>query len=124
MKRGKITIKANEMGNISIHLELVNSTVWMTTSEIAYMFNVFTSTVTSNTNAIFKNKELFEHEVTLCHENVVYYNLDLIIALSFRIKGGYARHFREWVREQITKSIMNSNKVPIIIQLGENTITN
>ena len=122
MKRGKITIKANDMGNTSIHLELVNSTVWMTTSEIAYMFNIFTSTVISNINALFKNKELFEHEVTLCHENVVHYNLDLIIALSFRIKGGYARYFSGWVREQIVKLVTTSQSPPIIIQIGSSTL--
>ena len=62
MKRGKLTIKANDKGIASVHLELVDDNVWMTKSEITYMFNVFTSAVISNLNTIFKSKELFEDE--------------------------------------------------------------
>ena len=129
MKRGKILIEQNiESGNISVQIELVDNTVWLTKSEITHLFDVFSSSIRANLKIIFANKELFETEViryeTYKDDNGLshtteFYNLDVVIALSFRLKGGYARYFREWVRKQITKSIMNSNKVPIIIQLGK-----
>ena len=134
MKRGKISIEQNiESGNISVQIELVDNTVWLTKSEIARLFDVFSSSVRANLKIIFANKELFETEVIRYEtykdneglsNTTEFYNLDVVIALSFRLKGGYARSFREWVRKQITKSIVNSNKVPIIIQLSSNQISN
>ena len=121
MKRGQITIKANDVGNITVNLELIDGNVWMTKSEIAYLFDVFTSSVTSRLNAMFKDNEPFENEVTIHYKHVTYYNLDVIIALSFRLSGGYALHFRKWIREQIVKSLRITPKAPIIIQINENT---
>lgn len=131
METGKMSIDTNfETGDVSVTLEPHNSTVWMTTYQIADMFNVFVSAVTSNLRVIFKNRELIESEVMHYHKyidskgrncGVDYYNLDVIIALAFRMKGGYCRFFREWIRKQVVKSLTTSNKTPIIIQLGKNT---
>lgn len=119
MKRGKLTIKTSDRGSTSVHLELVDDNVWMTKSEITYMFNVFTSAVISNLNTIFKSKELFENEVTLRHKDVTYYNLDVIIALSFRLNGGYCKLFRAWIRNNIQESISKTNKQTILIDIGK-----
>lgn len=125
MKRGTISINDN-----NIHIELVEGTVWVTKSEIARLLDVFVQTVSTNVREIFKNKELFEHEVTrrdqFIDENGLesiteLYNLDVIISLAFRMKGGRCRLFREWVREQIKQSIRESRKTPLIIQLGNAT---
>ena len=49
MKRGKILIEQNiESGNISVQIELVDNTVWLTKSEIAHLFDVFSSSVRAN----------------------------------------------------------------------------
>lgn len=126
MKRGTISINENK-----VFIELVDGTVWVTKTEIAKLLGVFAQTVSTNLREIFKNKELFEHEVTCIHNytndkgvncKIEFYNLDVIIALSFRMKGDYCRLFREWVREQIKQSITDNRRMPIVIQLGNTAI--
>lgn len=125
MKRGTISINENK-----VFIELVDGTVWVTKTEIAKLLGVFAQTVSTNLREIFKSKELFEHEVTCIHNytndkgvncTIEFYNLDVIIALSFRMKGDYCRLFREWVREQIKRPITENRKTPIVIQFGDAT---
>lgn len=130
MERGSIQFVRNTNGTISVKIELVDGNVWMTKHEIARLFEVFVPAVTANLRVIFKNKDMFEHQVTRNirttndkGETYGYdlYNIDVIIALAFRMKGGYCRLFREWLREQVKRSIVENRQQPIIIQLGNNT---
>lgn len=117
MKRGTISISANK-----VFIELIDGTVWLTKNEIARLFDVFVPTISANLRVIFNNKELFETEVTRYHNEVMYYNIDVVISLAFRMKGGYCRLFREWVREQIKQPITDNRRMPIVIQLGNTAI--
>lgn len=88
--------------------------IWQTIPEIARNFDCFLSAVYSNIRVILKNKELYKEDV--CKE-VYYldkkgkekimtlYNLDMIIALSFRIKSYRAKEFRKWIRKTIVTPI-------------------
>ena len=100
MERGKISFISNADGSISVKIELSGGTVWVTKSEIANLLEVFTPAISANLREIFKNKELFETEVTRYHNGTMFYNLDVIIALAFRCKSPICRLFREWLREQ------------------------
>lgn len=133
MERGKISIEHSSDKNIRVIIELANGTVWLTKHEIARLLDVFVQAVSANLREIFKDKELFEHEVTrqhkytdkkgnICHTE--FYNLDVIIALAFRMKGGFCRPFREWLREQAKRPIVESCRQPIIIQVGKSTFLN
>lgn len=120
MERGEMSIKHNlQTGAISVRIKLAHGTVWLTKNEIARMFDVLVPAVSANLRVIFKNKELFETEVTRYHNEVMYYNLDVVISLAFRIKGGFCRAFREWLREQTKRPIIESRQQPIILQLGK-----
>ncbi len=121
MERGTLKLKHHYTdgmkGAISVYIEFADGTVWLTKSEIARFFKVALQAINNNMLQIFKNKDVNECEVTYYKDGVMYYNLDMVIALSFRLKGGYARHFREWITRQITKSFQESNKVPIFIRM-------
>lgn len=119
MKRGKISIEHNVSSSIKVVIETAGGTVWLTKNEIARLFDVFVPAVSANLRVIFKNKELFESEVTRYHNEVMYYNLDVVISLAFRMKGGFCRAFREWLREQAKRPIIESRQQPIIIQFGK-----
>lgn len=133
MNKGKITIIQDPInGSVSVKFQLTeDGTVWVTKYELAELFNVYPSTISSNIAVIFKSGELFETEVvqtdTIKGGNgkfIEYYNLDVIIALSFRMKGAVCRLFREWVRERIKQPILQSKQQPIFIQLGKNNFPN
>ncbi|MBX9049656.1 hypothetical protein HCH04_15195 [Bacteroides thetaiotaomicron] len=131
MERGKMNIEHNlNTGAISVRIEPMNGTVWMTKYEIARMFDVLVPMVTANLKVIYSTKELSEvwtvkyltytqKNGQVCHTEL--YNLDVIIALAFRMKGGFCHRFREWIREQAKRPIVESCRQPIIIQLGKNT---
>lgn len=99
MKRGSITIqRQNSEEQLSVTIQLADDTVWMTKHEIADLFDVYIQTVTSNLKSLFLSQELTESEVTLIHKyknkngleySTTFYNLEVIIALSFRMKRGY-----------------------------------
>jgi Virulence protein len=128
MDKGEITITQNPAnGFMSVQFKFAeDGTVWVTKHEVAELFNVYPVTIASNIAAIFKSGELFETEVMRtskikgCNGKfVVYYNLDVIIALSFRMKGALCRLFREWIRERIKQPIWEGRQVSILIQIGD-----
>lgn len=100
MERGIITISATGVFTIP------TAPVWMTRFEIADLFGVFSCDVRKTIHAIYKNKELDEAE-TMKYvkqpDGISYdvYNLEMVIAVAFRIcsKGSIA--FRQFVMDRI-----------------------
>ena len=81
--------------------------VWLTQSQIADLFGVFTAAVNANIRAIRKNGVLHEDRVfrrTRCRNgNIVEkYNLEMITALAFRLKSENTEVFRRWIIERAT----------------------
>jgi hypothetical protein len=111
MERGHIIIKENSENQLIVEAKLVNCTLWMSKHEIADLFNVFVNTVGNNLRAIFKSGILREEEVTCTHKyeykgrqcEVMLYNLEALIFVSYRIASYEARAFREWVMKALTE---------------------
>ena len=81
--------------------------VWLTQSQIADLFGVFTAAVSANIRAILKSGVLREDRIirrTRCRNgNIVeQYNLEMVAALSFRLKSENAEVFRRWIVERAT----------------------
>lgn len=81
--------------------------VWLTQSQIADLFGVFTAAVSTNIRAILKSGVLHEDHVvrrTRCRDgNIVErYSLEMITALAFRLKSENAEVFRRWIIERAT----------------------
>lgn len=81
--------------------------VWLTQSQIANLFGVFSAAVSANIRAILKSGVLHENRVvrrTRCRNgNIVErYGLEMITALAFRLKSENAEVFRRWIVERAT----------------------
>ncbi len=130
MKRGTITIRNINSENIQIYIELSeNGTVWMTKNEIASLFNVYRSSVEASLKSIFKSNRLLEKMVRqeeYCTQTndkkciVEYFNLEVIIALSYQLDSYPCIHFRQWVAKQVALSC--KKHFPITVQLGTTTL--
>ncbi|MBV5283815.1 MAG: virulence RhuM family protein [Paludibacter sp.] len=130
MKRGTITIRNTNSDNIQIDMALSeNGTIWMTKNEIASLFNVYRSSVEASLKSLFKSNRLLEKMVRQeehCTQTndkkciVEYFNLEVIIALSYRIDSYPCIHFRQWVAKQVTLSC--KKHFPITVQLGTTTL--
>ena len=97
-----ITIKNRQ---VVIHTN--GNGVWLTQSQIADLFEVFTAAVNANIRAILKSGVLHEDRVirrTHCRNgNIVErYSLEMIVALAFRLKSENAEIFRQWIVERTT----------------------
>jgi hypothetical protein len=106
MERRKIIIDENEVKNIP-----VGGNVWLSTWQIAELFDVSPAKVSSNIRSMFKSEVLLENEVSFCHHyinggSVDLYNLEMITALAFRIKSKNSEIFRRWlIKRACTKNI-------------------
>jgi hypothetical protein len=97
MEKGEIIIR--EYG---VKIIPVNGNVWLSEWQIAELFGVFVAKVSSNIRSILKSGVLWENEVSYCHHyangnSVDLYNLEMIIALAFRIKSKNSEVFRNWL---------------------------
>ena len=102
MNRAIITI--NEQGKFNFP---TSGNVWMTEYEIANLFQVFISAIIANRKAILKSgvfwKEDVCREVKTQNGSVEQYNLEMIMALAFRIKSYRTEIFRKWLLKKISK---------------------
>ena len=128
MKKGKLNIEYRPVQNdLKVELELVDGTVWLSKCEIADNFNVFLSTVSTNLRVIEKNDNEFlstnirqtEYEKGGEVFYTTLYNLDIIMELAFRMKGGYCRLFRKWVRDKIKDSFSTKATQTIFIAIDK-----
>lgn len=126
MKRGAITIRNTDSMSIQVSIELSeDGTIWMTKNEIASLFDVYRSSVTANLKSIFKSGGLFEKvakkDIPQTLDNgqkfiVEYFNLEVILALCYRIDSPICTLFRQWVAKQVSASCKKHS--PIIVHLG------
>ncbi len=117
MKRGSIKTKISSSGQISIQMDLIEGTAWMSKPEIANLFMVYQNTIHSNLSAIFKTEVLRNSEVVKEYrytENsqeriAVYYNLEVIIALCYRINSPVTNALRKHILKNIVRNPTNCN---------------
>lgn len=116
MNRGIITI--SEMGTITIP-----TTVWMTQFEIADLFGVFSCNIRKAIQAIYKNKELVETD-TMKYvkqpDGISYdvYDLEMIIAIAFKICSKESILFRRFVINEICTT-KKGNPVTLFVSYGK-----
>lgn len=111
MERGYIKIKENNENQLIVEAKLVNCTLWLSKHEMANLFNVFVNSIGNNLRAIFKSGILREEEVTKIHKfenngrqsEVILYNLEALIFVSYRISSYESRALREWVMKALTE---------------------
>ena len=106
---GRIIIYNTEQGG-KIEVKLEENTVWLNQNQISELFNVGKSTINYHINNILKEEELSKNSVVRIFRitaedgknyNVYYYNLDMIIAIGFRVKSNVATIFRKWANETL-----------------------
>ena len=90
-----------------VTIRLTANGIWLTQSQTADLFGVFSAAVNANIRAILKSGILHADRVVRrirCRDgNIVErYNLEMITALAFRLKSENAEVFRRWIVERAT----------------------
>lgn len=99
-----------------------NEEIWMTAWEIADLFYVKPVSIYHAVKQVLKEGVLIELQVHqyICLENGNHadvYNMEIVIALSFRFDTGHSILFRRWLIQKA--STQNLSKIPILIPLSE-----
>jgi hypothetical protein len=80
---------------------------------IAKMFNCYPQKVEANLRSIFKSRLLYESDVTYTHRYIykgierqsLYYNMEVLIFLSYRIASLEAKIFRQFVNSALREHL-------------------
>jgi len=114
-QNSQIVIYKDKNGQIKIDVRFDGNTVWLTQDTIAKLYDKGRSTITEHIQNIFKEGELNIDSV--CREfrrtgsddkdyNVKFFNLDLIIAVGYRVKSSQGTAFRKWATERLSEYIV------------------
>ena len=101
-ENNQIIIYQTEDGQTQVDVRMENETVWLTTNQMAMLFEREESNIRRHVINVFKEGELEkENNVHFLHVNgvkkpVPFYNLDVIISVGYRVNSIRATQFRQW----------------------------
>lgn len=117
LKYGDILLYAIGNEKEYVNVTFKNETFWMTRKAIADLFDVDVTSVSKHLTKIFKEEELDKGATSeknslvqneggrLVRRTVVFYNLDAIIAVGYRINSKKATRFRQWATKTLKEYI-------------------
>lgn len=117
-----IVLYQNEDSNVCVNVYYSNETFWLTQKAMAELFGVNTQAITKHLGNIYQEQELSKEATCSKKEQVQqegerqvkrlvdFYNLDVVIAVGYRVNSHQATAFRIWatktLKEYITKGFV------------------
>lgn len=108
-----IVIYTTDNGKVNLEVKIENETVWLTQQQMAQLFGKAVSTINEHLKNIFAEGELQE---SICvhkfgnsefmQKSPFYYNLDVIIAIGFRVRSKQGTLFRQWAIDRLKNYIV------------------
>ena len=104
-EKNKIIIYTDDSGLTKIDVKLEDETLWLTQAQMCALYQTSKSNVSEHIKHIFDEGELQESSVVRKFRTTAadgksylttYYNLDMIIALGYRVRSIIATRFRQW----------------------------
>ncbi len=115
MEENKVIIYTANDGKTRIDVKLEEETLWLTQAQMCELYQTSKSNVSEHIKHIFEEGELNEDSVVRKFRTtaadgkeylVSHYNLDMIIALGYRIRSIIATRFRQWATERLKEYIV------------------
>ncbi len=114
-EHGNIIIYKDKNGNDNIEVKLQDNTVWLNQEQLVRLYNSSKSNISEHIKHIFEEGEL--DELTTVRKfrtvasngktyNMNYYNLDMIIAIGFRVNSKEGTKFRIWANEKLKEYLI------------------
>ena len=112
-RHDEIVIYQSEDGLIKVDVLFENETVWLTQQQMAVLFGKATSTINEHIKNIYEEGELQEETTThkfgiseFMRKAPIYYNLDVIISVGYRVKSYQGTQFRIWATQRLRDYII------------------
>ena len=119
-KENKLILYKDDEGRVSVNVRFADEDVWLTQAQLVEIYQSSKSNVSEHIKHIFEDGELNKEVVvrkfrtntqhgaiegkTQSHE-VACYNLDVIIALGYRVQSPVAVRFRRWATQRLHEYI-------------------
>jgi len=114
----QIVLYQTEDGRNHVQVRLENETVWLTQNLMAELYRTTKQNISLHIQNIYEEGELtpeatVKKYLTVRQEGLRsvrrlldYYNLDVIIAVGYRVKSGVATQFRQWATERLREYLV------------------
>nr|WP_315076751.1 virulence RhuM family protein [uncultured Porphyromonas sp.] len=111
----RIIIYTDERGLTKIDVKLEDETLWLTQAQMCNLYQTSKSNVSEHIKRIFAEGELQESSVVRKSRTTAadgksylttFYNLDMIIALGYRVHSIIATRFRQWATIRLKEYII------------------
>ena len=116
-KTNEIMIYEDKDGITKINVKFVNEDIWLTQNQIAEIYKTTQQNISQHINSIYKDNELLADSTNKkfllvqqegnrnVKRNIDHYNLDMIIALGYRVQSDVAVRFRIWATKRLHEYI-------------------
>jgi len=113
-----IVIYKSSDGKTNLDIKLEDETIWLSQKQLAEVFGKAKSTISEHIKAIFEEGELDPSSTVRNYRTVQtegerevareleHYNLDMVIALGFRVRSSSGTQFRIWAKEKLKEYIV------------------
>lgn len=98
---------------IKLSVPFNNETVWLSSNQMAELFERDEKTIRKHVNNVFSEKEIeMENNtqnlrVVNVKQSVTFYSLDVIISVGYRVKSKRGTEFRRWANTVLKQYILN-----------------
>ena len=116
-KENKLILYKDEEGRVSVNTRFADEDVWLTQEQLATIYQTTQENVSMHITNIYTDNEL-DKEGTYkkfllvrqegkrqVRRNIDHYNLDVIIALGYRVQSPIAVRFRRWATQRLHEYI-------------------
>ena len=109
-KENKLILYKDEEGRVSVNTRFADEDVWLAQAQLVEIYQSSKSNISEHLTNIFADKELEQDAVVRKirttaangkNYQVLHYNLDVIIALGYRVQSPIAVRFRRWATQRL-----------------------
>ena len=116
-KENKIILYKDDDGKVSVSTRFADEDVWLTQAQLAEIYDTTQENISMHISNIYKDSELddirtYKKFLLVRKEgnrqvkrNIDHYNLDMIIALGYRVQSPIAVRFRRWATQRLHEYI-------------------
>lgn len=116
-EKNKMIIYTDESGLTKIDVKLEDDTLWLTRAQMCELYQTSRTNVVEHIKHIYEEGELQEEATCrnfrqvrqegsrMVTREISFYNLDMIIALGYRVRSIIATRFRQWATQRLKEYI-------------------
>ena len=116
-KENNIILYTDNDGKVNVNVRFAEEDVWLTQNQLAEVYCTTKQNISQHIDNILADGELEanrtvknfltvrEEGIRTVQRDLVYYNLDMIIALGYRIQSPVAVRFRRWATQRLHEYI-------------------